>query len=205
MVLRFLTLVLFCAVSLVSSGSFVVAQEEESEKPASSADDLAAAQVDALQGKVSDTMSSLEIEDMTHFTVLYSNYTVYSMVKAVRDDVEGAIQACAENNKDMESSLFDRFGKWDKVVGDSMVEAHDNIQNLALAHTYMPQSELKTLFGLIAATREKDSSRFETTPVTTPEACDFMMSKMDETEDSMVHMLRATLISFPALLQKNQK
>ena len=205
MVLRFLTLVLFCAVSLVSSGSFVVAQEEESEKPASSADDLAAAQVDALQGKVSDTMSSLEIEDMTHFTVLYSNYTVYSMVKAVRDDVEGAIQACAENNKDMESSLFDRFGKWDKVVGDSMVEAHDNIQNLALAQTYMPQSELKTLFGLIAATREKDSSRFETTPVTTPEACDFMMSKMDETEDSMVHMLRATLISFPALLQKNQK
>jgi len=208
MALRSFARILFCTIFGFFLCLPAMAQDDDGvsgETEKSAEEDLVDAQTDALQDQVANLMTSLEIDEAQHFAVLYSNYTIYSMVDAVRTDVENASNACAENNKDMATAVLDRFARWDGNVSSTMKDAYANIEAMALAQTYMPQSEVKTFFGLISATRQENSSRFETVPVTTPEACEFMMSKMDETEDSMIHMLRATMISFPTVLQKNQK
>ena len=183
------------------------AQEQNSEEPAKEAskDELAKAQTNALNAQVKDTMSKLEVDEVQHFGVMYANYMIYSMVKAIREDVGEAVTQCAENNKDMASALESKYEAWETSVGGTMEQANTNINNLALAQNYMSQNEVETLFGLVDETRRMNSSRFETTPLTTPEACEFMMSKMEETEESLNHMLQASLVSYPTILKKNQR
>ena len=168
-------------------------------------DDVVKAQTKVMREKVSGLLKTLDQTEVQHFMTMYANYNIYSMVKAVSNDVSSAVDACAENNKDMADDLHSRFSKWENSVGSAMKDTNDNIQNMALAQAYVSQSELKTLFGLVDDIRSVNSSRFETTPVTTKEACEFMMSKMDETQVSMNGLLKATLASYPNLLKKNQK
>ena len=176
--------------------------------PAYAAEDPAdpvKAQNEALQSRVAGLMQTLTADQARHFMVMYANYNIYSMVQAVRADIGRAVEACAENNADMADTLHNKFDTWKKSVGDTMEEADANIQNLALAQTYIPESDLKALFKQVDDVRALNSSRFEKIPVTTPEACEFMLSKMDETQDNMNKMLRATLISYPNMLQKTQE
>ncbi len=174
-------------------------QEEQTE------DDPARAKSKALQDKMTSLMRTLSQEEANHFIVMYTNYNVYSMVKAVENDVGNAIGGCGENNPGMKEDLEKRFEGWQKSVGSSLKEADANIKNLALAQTYLPQAEIQEFFAMIDEVRSYNSSRFETTPVTTPEACEFMLSKMDETEQSMQQLLQVALASYPNVLRKTQK
>ena len=195
MVLRILPLIFLFILSLGLTPSFA---EEKATEPVK-------VKTEILQGKVSDLMKTLDMAQARHFMTMYANYNIYSMVKAVREDVHQAVEACADNNKNMADKVRNKFSRWDDSVGGTMKEADANIQNLALAQTYLPQSELKSIFSLVDEVRAVNSSRFEKTPVTTPEACEFMISKMDETETSMNSLLQATLISYPNMLQKTQE
>ncbi len=167
--------------------------------------DMSGEQSRALRGKVANLLKNLSQEEVTHFLVMYTNYNIYSMVKAVSEDVGVAVDACAENNKEMADDLNRRFDEWTGNVGGTMKEAYANLKNLSLAQTYIPQSEVEMIFDLVDKVRSVNSSRFEAIPVTTPEACEFMLSKMDETEDSMNRMLQATLVSYPNIMKKTQK
>lgn len=176
----------------------VFAQEQEPEDPLK-------AQSKALTGKVGGIMKTLDQKQMFHFMVVYQNYNVVSLVKAVRDDVSDAITACGENNPQMKSDLDARFEAWDENVGGQLEEARANINNMAIAQDYISQNELKGIFAQVDQLRSVNSSNFEKTPVTSPEACEFMMSKMDETETNMGQMLMMTLQSYPDILQKTQE
>ncbi len=173
------------------------------QKPADS--EISNAQNTALKNKISGLMENLSQQEVAHFLVMYANYNIYSMVKAVSEDIGNAVSACAENNAEMADDINRRYDRWMDSVGGTMKEAYANLNNMSLAQTYVPQSEVKMIFGLVDKLRSVNSSRFENVPVTTPEACEFMLSKMDETEDSMNQMLRATLVSYPNLMKKTQK
>lgn len=182
-------------------------ETDESAVPAGdpAANDLAKAQLDALNGQVRSVSKKLDQAEMTHFGIIYSNYTVYSMVSAVRDDVEQAVNACIENNPEMEEQLTKRWDVWEKSVGTNMKEALANIKAMSTAQDYASQEEMNTIFALVDSTRAANSSRFEKVPVSTPEACEFMVSKMDETQDNMNMMLIATIKSYPAIMKKMQE
>lgn len=163
------------------------------------------AQSDALKGIVTGLVPTLTRDEAGHFIAMYKNYTMYSMVKAVSADVENAIDKCSGNNKSMAEDLQGRFKQWDDTIGGMMKESLANINNMAISQSYISQAKLKTMFSLIDEVRAVNSSRFETAPVTTPEACEFMMSKMDETEGSMGSFLRQSLSSYPNLLKATQQ
>lgn len=166
---------------------------------------LAESQLDALNGQIRGVAQSLAQAEMAHFGIIYSNYTIYSMVKAVRSDIEGAVNACIEKNPEMEDQIVKRWNAWNKSVGATMKEAHANIMAMTLAQDYAPKENMENIFSLVDATREANSSRFETIPADTPEACEFMLSKMDETQEQMNMMLVATIKSYPAIMKKMQE
>lgn len=167
--------------------------------------ELAKAQAEALQNRVNGVMKRLDQAEMAHFLVMYTNYNLYSLVKAVRHDVSNAVKGCSDNNPSMADDLNNKFENWEKNVGQSMKEVDANIKSLGLAQDYISQNELNVLYGLVDETRAKNSSQFEKTPVTTSEACEFMMSKMDETQDNMTKLLAATLQSYPNMVKKTQE
>ncbi len=205
MLLRFATF-LSLFVCLFAVQNTVHAQEAASDAvPESAASELAKQQAQALTDKVGSVAKSLSLEDANHFFVMYTNYNVYSMVKAVRDDVSDAVQACSENNKSMADDLKSKFDGWETEVGGALEASKASITNMTLAQSYLPENDVTLIFGLVDEVRAVDSSRFEKTPVTTPEACEFMMGKMDETKSTMSKMLKGTLITYPTLIQKNQK
>lgn len=196
------------SLSVFVSPAFVSAQNEGESAPSEEQikrSELVEAQEDALKEKVGNTVRKLDQREMTHFIAMFTNYNVYSIVSAIRDDVKGAVDRCADSNRDMADRVQQRFSKWDETVGGTMIEANNNIQNMALAQSYISQAELKIIFGLVDEVRAINSSRFESVPVSTPEACEFMLSKMDETEQSMQQMLTVSLQSYPNLLKKNQE
>ncbi len=204
-----ISIVFTCLLVLIAPTGFAYAQASGgtvSESDASKkANDLAKAQADALQDRMSDVMKRLDEAELTHFMVMFTNYNMYSVVKAVREDIKNAIDGCSKNNPEMEEDLRSKFATWDTNVGDSMKEVDANIKSMGLAQDYISQNELAMIYGLVDETRSKNSSQFEKTPVTTPEACEFMISKMDETQENMIRLLSATLQSYPNMLQKNQK
>ncbi len=158
-----------------------------------------------LSASVSGVMKTLDQKEVFHFMVVYANYTVLSTVKAVQKDVSGAIQACGENNPSMKDDLDSRFETWKENVGTPFAEAEANINNMALAQNYISQADLQGLFAKVDKMRSYNSSNFEKTPVTSPEACEFMLSKMDETEGSMQQLLQMTMQSYPNILEQTQE
>ncbi|MCK5384461.1 MAG: hypothetical protein KAJ29_02715 [Alphaproteobacteria bacterium] len=203
----------------IDSGAGVVksayAQEEKNSAPSETesaideGDEKAAAlaklQLEALNGQIRNVSKALDQSEMTHFGIIYSNYTIYSMVKAVRDDVGLAVDACIKNNPDMEELLSKRWMEWTNSVDANMKESLANIKAMTMAQDYASQDNMTRIFGLVDATREANSSRFEKLPVSTPEACEFMISKMDETQDSMNMMLIATIKSYSGIMKSRQE
>jgi hypothetical protein len=167
--------------------------------------ELAQARLDALMGQIHGIKKNLGQAELTHFGIIYGNYNIYSTVKAVHEDVENAVKGCIENNPEMEDQLSARWDVWTKSVSANMEEAWANINAMTMAQDYAPQENMRRIFNLIDETRKANSSRFEAVPVTTPEACEFMLSKMDETQDNMNMMLIATIKSYSSIMKAMQE
>ncbi len=148
---------------------------------------------------ISAFSQKLDESQMRHFFTAYSNYNLIATVKTIRSDVSAAIDACSENNPDMKEDLHERFGVWKGAVGPLIKDAEGNMNNMLLAQDYSGPEEIKHIFELVDETREYTASQFEKIPVTTPEACEFLLNKMDETQESMLSLLQRTLISYPQI------
>lgn len=202
---RFLVILAAMAVAYVPvSSSFAADNAETNKSKAENTGDkqyddpVAEAKASALNQRYVRVLSKLDSQEAQHFMIIVANYNIISTVKAVQEDVGEASAACISNNKSMKDDITNRFDAWKSAVATPMVDANAGIQNMIMAQNYLPKAEFTSLFALIEDTRKYNSSRFETTPVTSPEACEFMVSKMDETQDQMVGMLNATLASYPA-------
>lgn len=191
---RYIFTVMVCVASLYAGA--VSAQEAVEELDTQS---------EYLTEQMGEIMRRGTPEEARHFAAIYTNYNLYSVVKAVREDVGNASEACATNNPSIADKVNGRFNKWSDNVTAKMDEVYANIENMMKAQNYATEKQLTDLFAVVDDERAKNSSRFEKTPVSSPEACEFMMSKMDETERSMTALLSAAKMSFPSVLKKMQK
>lgn len=170
------------------------AAEEEGQDQEALAEQRAAAK--QAYDKVSAIVESLAEREQKHFMMIYSNYNLIQTVKTVRDDVAAAVEACGEENPDMEEELKARFEDWKGAVEPMIDRASANLNNMVLAQDYLPGGEMKTVFKAIDEAREKTAARLEKVPVTTKEACEYLLSKMDDTQENMIQLLERTLVSF---------
>ncbi len=150
-----------------------------------------------MRAAIKGLVENLKPEEMQHFSSIYSNYNMVNTVKTVRRDVTDAIKACGDNNPDMKVGLDSRFEIWGAAVEPVIKESDANINNMVFAQDYAKKEEFKNIFNLIDQTRDYTASKFEKVPVTTPEACNFLLGNMDETQSSMLSLLRAGLVSYP--------
>lgn len=187
------------------------AQSDPSSAPAASAEDDAAASEAlkekraALLKRVTSFTATLNEAQASHFFTVYSIYSLISTVNNVERDINNAVNKCVENNPKMKTDIMARFETWKTEVHKARDDAQANLDTLTAAQNYMTQKEVKDLYKMIDDTRVEADKRFKRIPVSTPEACEFMLTKMDESQKTMVALMHATLASYPDVLQKNQK
>ena len=148
--------------------------------------------------KLGEISNKLEGAEKHHFSLANSNYALISTVRTVQRDVGNAITACGENNPDMKPALNKRYNEWNAAITPIMDEAQGHLDNMIIAQDYAAPEDIKGIFKVMDDTRAKAESEIEKIPVTTPEACQYLIDKMDETQLSMTGLLRRTLISTPA-------
>ncbi len=143
--------------------------------------------------KMADLIGKLDENSMQHFMTMYTNYNIIETVKIVRDDVGTAIKACGKNNPAMKKELRARFTDWKKEINPIIKDANGNYKNMMIAQDYAKDSELKEIFDFIDTARTETSRQFKKIPVTSKEACTYLLNKMDETQPGMKKLLESTL------------
>lgn len=150
-------------------------------------------------------MADMDDLSKRHFGVLYGNYNLIQVVETVQDDVEAAVEACGDANPDMEEPLETRFDAWNDAVNPVLKEADANVKNMILAQDYANPREIRKFLGVVDDAREDKDDEVEKIPVTSPEACQSLLEKMDETEANMVKLLQMTLVSLPMTMQADDE
>ncbi len=146
----------------------------------------------------------LDKKRQQHFYLTYNNYNLIKTVKIVQEDVSDAVDACSEKNSDMEAKMRRRFATWNTAIGPIIEEAEGNLNNMILAQDYAPSEDINALFEEIDKSRTSINNQIQKIPVTTPEACQYLHDKMDETQENMVKLLRRTLVTFPQNFPNSQ-
>ena len=150
------------------------------------------------------------VEDLTpeqerHFGVLYGNYNLIKVVKTVRDDLGNAMDSCGEENPDIKEEASTRYDEWTEAIDPVLEDAEANVANMIVAQDYARPREFDQFFKLVDKARDQNSQDVQKVPVTSLEACQTMISKMDETQPNMIELLNATLVSLPKALQEEKQ
>lgn len=147
----------------------------------------------------------LSEREQKHFYMIYTNYNLIATVDMVEGDVSKAVKECGKNNPDMKEAMDARFSEWQAALKPVMEEASANIDNMVAVQEYAKLAAIKKIFKALDKTRVKVNNQVEKIPVTTPEACDYLRNKMDETQESMLNILKSTLISFPQAFPEDEE
>lgn len=143
----------------------------------------------------------LPAAEKRHFNVIYSNYNLISVVQSVEHSVDKAVKSCADNNPDMKEPLEERFSTWKGEVHPIVEDARASIDNMIIAQDYAKAKDIRALLKKIDTVRTEQAKDTQKVPVNTPEACKYLLEKMDETQPQMVQLLKSTLVSLPQRIQ----
>ncbi|MAE50406.1 MAG: hypothetical protein CMH27_01210 [Micavibrio sp.] len=155
-----------------------------------------------LNQALANLTEELDSPSRRHFYTLYNNNNLISTVKYVRAHVSQAIDACSENNPDMEQALRDRFAEWKEAVNEKMKEAEAQINNMVIAQDYAKDQDIRKILKQADDLRDKTQEGVERIPVTTKEACEYLLNKMNETQQTMVKYLNSVLVAMPQAMEQ---
>lgn len=158
-------------------------------------------EVRALNKSLAELTMDLDDNDRRHFYTLYNNNNLISTVTYVRDHIGEAIDACSENNPDMEDDLRARYKKWTDAVNEKLEEAEAQVENMVLVQEYASDDAINEVLKQADDLRAKTQENVERIPVTSPEACEYLLNKMDETQETMLRYLGTVLVAMPQAME----
>jgi predicted nucleic acid-binding Zn-ribbon protein len=152
---------------------------------------------EAAYSKMNKLLMRLSPPEQKHFIMMYTSHNVIQTVRVVQEDVGKAVAECGKNNPDMKEEMDAEHKEWNEAVNPVLKEAQANIDNMVVAQEYAPKAEMKSIFKAVDHARDETNDQIDKIPVTTPEACEYLLGKMEETKNNMVTMLKTTLMTFP--------
>ncbi|MGH1399029.1 MAG: hypothetical protein ACRBCT_07435 [Alphaproteobacteria bacterium] len=165
----------------------------------------AMAEEDAAQSvreRINTMSADLNDNQKAHFMAVTGSSNLISVVKIVQDDVGNAVKACAKENPDLAGAIKGRHKEWQAALAPILKEAQANVDNMIKVQGYHKASDVRKLLKFMEEKRREKAADIDKVPVTTPEACEYLRNKMDETEDQLSELLRSTLVSLPQNLQQ---
>ena len=151
----------------------------------------------SVKERVEAFTADLDQASERHFYAVYGSYNVIQVVEGVREQIGEAVDSCGDENPDMEEALDARHESWDESLEEVMEEATANVDNMIIAQEYAKPREVRKVLKFADKKRREQEEQAKKFPVTTQEACQYLLEKMDETEESLSGLLRSTLVSLP--------
>jgi len=155
---------------------------------------------ESVQERVSAFTDNLDNVSQKHFFALYGSYNLIQVVNEVQAQVSDAVNKCGEANPDMKEGLEARYKDWDGAIQPILDDANANVDNMVVAQDYAKPREIKKIFKFVDKKRNLKDKEIETYPVTSPEACEYLLKKMDDTQENLTQLLQSTLVSLPNAL-----
>ncbi len=188
-------LVLFGGLSLHMPKTW--AQEDAGSDVSAEADDK---RFMSVYEKVKAFTQGFDSASKTHFAIISDAHNIVQVVSMVEEQVGDAVQKCGAANPSMKLLLDTRYQSWRGGIDPILEEAQANYQNMIAAQDYAKPQQIRDVLSFID--RKRIYNRGEVEPVTTPEACEYLRSKMDETEQNLTELLQQTLISLPQRMKE---
>ena len=138
-----------------------------------------------------------------HFYAMYGSYNMIQVVEGVRDQVDDAVDKCIDANPDMKEALKTRYEEWDTALKPILKDANANVDNMIKAQDYAKPREIRKLLKHTDKMRAQKNEGLKKFPVTTPEACEYLRAKMDETQQNLTDLLESTLVSLPQAMTQD--
>lgn len=142
-------------------------------------------------------VGDLDEQNQRHFLAIYSTYATIAAVKTVEQDVGQAVDACAKANADMKDVMKDRYKKWQQSIKPVLDRASVQVDNMVVSQDYEKPKAIRDFLKRVDDVRKKTSESLSKVPVTTPDACQYLHDKMDDTEKTLNTLLEETLIAIP--------
>ena len=166
-------------------------------KAAIAQEEAATQQRNEIFEKITAISKDLKPEEASHFEAIYTNYGLINTVRTVQSEISKGIKACGQENPAMKPSLDKDFSEWNAAVNPMIGEAKGHLDNMVLAQDYADKEDIKQIFTLMEDTRKQTQNQTDKTPVTTHEACEYLQTTLTQTQETMLGLLRQTLISLP--------
>lgn len=151
----------------------------------------------SVKERVEAFTADLDQASERHFYAVYGSYNVIQVVEGVREQISNAVDKCGDENPDMEDALDARYESWDESIEGVIDEADANVDNMIIAQDYAKPRALRKVLKFADKKRLEQEEQAKKFPVTTQEACQYLLEKMDETQESLSGLLRSTLVSLP--------
>jgi len=97
----------------------------------------------------------------------------------------------------MKDALQSRYDEWDGALTPIIEDANANVDNMIIAQEYAKPRDIKKLLKFIDKKRVSRADDVKKFPVTSPEACEYLRNKMDDTQENLTTLLKSTLVSLP--------
>lgn len=202
MMMRFLFILSVFVGAVMVLPSAVYAQDADgAQSDAAHAEDEAAVSV---RERVKALVADLSDAERTHFYAIYDSHNLIRVVKDVENSVGEGVDKCVQANPEMKADLRARYKDWKASIDVVLKEAKGNVDNMIAVQDYTKPREIRKVLKFVDKKRKEKQKEVKKVPVTSPEACEFLLNKMDETEENLTGLLRSTLVSVPQALQDAQ-
>ena len=139
-------------------------------------------------------LDSLPNQNKEVFFVLRNKHSVIRSIGIVQRDIKDAVKACGKENKDLKKPMRDRFKDWENAVLPILKEAKKFLEIELKEQEAFHITDYRHVMKLNDKAYKFSESKIQKTPVTTKEACENLLSSMDETEDTLVNLLQDILL-----------
>ncbi len=197
---------LIIGASFIPTPSFAQESDAEMMEPSEAVQsDKSKSAMNKVMAEANAIMEGLSTSQARHFNIMYGNYNLIKVVETIREDLGNAIESCGEANPDIKEEADARYEEWTGAVDPVLKEANGNVANMIVAQDYARPREIDKFFKLVDNARSQHGKDVEKVPVTSLEACQTMVKKMDDTQPNMIELLEATLISLPLAIEAERE
>lgn len=156
-----------------------------------------------LHKKIEALTAPLDEVQKSHFMMIYNNHNLLNVVSTIEDDVKNAVDACGENNPDIKQKMRGRYDEWQAVLKPVKREARAHLDNMILVQDYTKSTDVMEVLNISNSVRIETANQFKKVPVSDLKACNYLYTKMTETEDQLLRLLRSTMITLPDAAQSD--
>ena len=195
---------LFALVLVAPFGVFAQDQAEDAPAHAAQSEEAKSLALQVREG-LQDFTKDLNRSEKRHFGVIYGNYNLIKVVEKIREDVGDAVDQCGEQNPEIKEEADARYKTWTDAIDPVLQDAEANVGNMIVAQEYARPRKFDTFFKLVEKARDAHDKDVGKVPVTTLEACQTMIEKMDDTQENLTNLLTETLVSLPHALEEERQ